>query len=100
MHSLFPTFKTLLSTPSPPSATDLTADNFASFLTNKVAAISGQFSEKPISLSHSCPTACSQPLSPSFCTFAPLTECEVNSKQVPALLHVTGPHHNQPFYRQ
>ncbi|KAK2899404.1 hypothetical protein Q8A73_012533 [Channa argus] len=43
-RKLFSTFKSLIYPPSPPPSTSLTADNFANFFTNKVAAISSQFS--------------------------------------------------------
>ncbi|KAK2917266.1 hypothetical protein Q8A73_004012 [Channa argus] len=43
-RKLFSTFKSLIYPPSPPPSTSLTADNFADFFTNKVAAISSQFS--------------------------------------------------------
>uniref|UniRef100_A0AAQ6IQI3 Reverse transcriptase domain-containing protein n=1 Tax=Anabas testudineus TaxID=64144 RepID=A0AAQ6IQI3_ANATE len=42
-RKLFSTFKSLLYPPPPPPPTCLTADDFASFFTNKVAAISSQF---------------------------------------------------------
>src|SRR4029434_109718 len=44
-RKLFSTFKTLLYPPPPPPATNLTADNFASFFTEKVAAIGKQFDQ-------------------------------------------------------
>src|SRR4029434_1388746 len=44
-RTLFSTFKTLLYPPPPPPATNLTADNFASFFTEKVAAIGKQFDQ-------------------------------------------------------
>src|SRR4029434_2607857 len=44
-RKLFSTFKTLLFPPPPPPATNLTADNFASFFTEKVAAIGKQFDQ-------------------------------------------------------
>ncbi|KAK2904419.1 hypothetical protein Q8A73_011076 [Channa argus] len=43
-RKLFSTFKSLIYPPSPPPSTSLIADNFANFFTNKVAAISSQFS--------------------------------------------------------
>src|SRR4029434_2438191 len=44
-RKLFSTFKTLLYPPLPPPATNLTADTFASFFTEKVAAIGKQLNQ-------------------------------------------------------
>ncbi len=44
MHNLFRTFNSLLCPPSPPPTTSITADNFATFFTNKTKTISSQFS--------------------------------------------------------
>src|SRR4029434_9383993 len=44
-RKLFSVFKTLLYPPPPPPATNLTADNFASFFTEKLAAIGKQFNQ-------------------------------------------------------
>ena len=71
---LFSTFKSLLNPPPPPPPTNLTADTFAAFFTNKVAAISSQFSNQSTQVpspSLSTPTA-------SFSSFTPLSEAEVS----------------------
>ncbi len=44
MRNLFRTFNSLLCPPSPPPTTSITADDFASFFTNKTKTISSQFS--------------------------------------------------------
>ncbi len=44
MRNLFRTFNSLLSPPSPPATTSITADDFATFFTNKTKTISSQFS--------------------------------------------------------
>ncbi len=44
MRNLFRTFNSLLCPPSPPPTTSITADDFATFFTNKTKTISSQFS--------------------------------------------------------
>ncbi len=44
MRDLFRTFNSLLCPPSPPPTTSITADDFATFFTNKTKTISSQFS--------------------------------------------------------
>uniref|UniRef100_A0A8C6LM54 Reverse transcriptase domain-containing protein n=1 Tax=Nothobranchius furzeri TaxID=105023 RepID=A0A8C6LM54_NOTFU len=76
-QKLFSTFKTLLNPPSPPPTNNLSADTFASFFTDKVAAISKQFTQLATP-EHSLPQTPSSPTisSPtaSFSSFSPLTE--------------------------
>src|SRR4029434_2624648 len=65
-------FKTLLYPPPPPPATNLTADNFASFFTEKVAAIGKQFDQL------SPPPKGDTVNVSSFPSFTPLSESEVS----------------------
>ncbi len=74
MHNLFRTLNYLLCPPPPPPTTSITADDFATFFTDKTKTISSQFS-----LSHT------QDLQPTRSTaqtpifsFCPLTEAEVS----------------------
>ncbi|XP_076155180.1 uncharacterized protein LOC143138640 [Alosa pseudoharengus] len=79
-RKLFSTFKSLLNPQMPPPPSSLTADTLASFFTNKVAAISSQFSTCPLNASDS-DTALLQPLGTarsSFSAFTPLSENEVS----------------------
>ena len=71
-RKLFSTFKTLLYPPPPPPATNLTADNFASFFTEKVAAIGKQFDQL------SPPPKGATVNGSSFPSFTPLSESEVS----------------------
>src|SRR4029434_1706619 len=71
-RKLFSTFKTLLYPPPPPPATNLTADAFASFFTEKVAAIRKQFGQL------SLPPKGTTVNGSSFPSFIPLTESEVS----------------------
>src|SRR4029434_1709823 len=68
-RKLFSTFKTLLY--PPPPATNLTADNFASFFTEKVAAIGKQFDQL------SPPPKGATVNGSSFLSFIPLSESEI-----------------------
>src|SRR4029434_6736908 len=70
--NLFATFKTLLYPPPPPPATNLTADNFASVFTEKVAAIGKQFDQL------SRPPKGATINGSSFPSFIPLSESEVS----------------------
>ena len=79
---LFSTFKTLLNPPPPPPATNLTADSFASFFNDKVAAISRQFSEPTAKATTGPYTSgstsdCNSPAA-TFASFKPLTEMDVS----------------------
>ncbi|XP_042344564.1 otolin-1-like [Plectropomus leopardus] len=71
-RKLFMVFNSLLSPPAAQPSPTLTPDMFASFFTEKVAAISNQFSE-PDRPSQLKPTTAA-----SLCSFAPLTEDEVS----------------------
>uniref|UniRef100_A0A8C6KMT6 Reverse transcriptase domain-containing protein n=1 Tax=Nothobranchius furzeri TaxID=105023 RepID=A0A8C6KMT6_NOTFU len=74
-QKLFSTFKTLLNPPSPPPTTRLSADTFASFFIDKVAAISKQFTQLATP-EHSRPQTPSSPTisgpTASFSSFSPL----------------------------
>jgi len=86
---LFYTFKTLLTLPLLPPATNLTADTFASFFTDKMAAISKQFTELPTpepSLNICATNSACRSHTASFSSFTPLTESYV-SKLLTCLLH-------------
>src|SRR4029434_224511 len=68
-RTLFSTFKTLLYPPPPPPATNLTADNFASFCKEKVAAIVRPTVSPPKGATVN---------GSSFPSFIPLSETEVS----------------------
>ncbi len=74
MRNLFRTFNSLLCSPSPPPTTSITADDFATFFTNKTKTISSQFS--PPLTQDPQPTR-STAQTPIF-SFCPLTEAEVS----------------------
>ncbi len=74
MRNLFRTFNSLLCPPSPPPTTSITADDFATFFTNKTKTISSQFS--PPLTQDPQPTR-STAQTPIF-SFCPLTEAEVS----------------------
>ncbi len=74
MRGLFRTFNYLLFPPSPPPTTSITADDFATFFTNKTKTISSQFS--PPLTQDPQPTR-STAQTPIF-SFCPLTEAEVS----------------------
>ncbi len=74
MRNLFRTFNSLLCPPSPPPTTSITADEFATFFTNKTKTISSQFS--PPLTQDPQPTRFTAQ-TPIF-SFCPLTEAEVS----------------------
>ncbi len=74
MSNRFRTFNSLLCPPPPPPTTSITADDFATFLTDKSKTISSQFS--PSLTQHLQPTR-STAQTPIF-SFCPLTEAEVS----------------------
>ncbi len=74
MRNLFRTFNSLLCPPSPPPTTSITADDFASFFTEKTKAISSQFSP-PLTQDLQPTRSTAQTSIFSFC---PLTEAEVS----------------------
>ncbi len=74
MRNLFRTFNSLLCPPSPPPTTSITADDFATFFTNKTKTVSSQFS--PPLTQDPQPTR-STAQTPIF-SFCPLTEAEVS----------------------
>ncbi len=74
MRNLFRTFNSLLCPHSPPPTTSITADDFATFFTNKTKTISSQFS--PPLTQDPQPTR-STAQTPIF-SFCPLTEAEVS----------------------
>ncbi len=74
MRNLFRTFNSLLCPPPPPPTTSITADDFATFFTNKTKTISSQFS--PPLIQDPQPTR-STAQTPIF-SFCPLTEAEVS----------------------
>ncbi len=74
MHNLFRTFNSLLCPPPPPPNTSITADDFATFFTDKTRTISNQFS--PPHTQDLQPTT-STAQTPIF-SFCPLTEAEVS----------------------
>ncbi len=74
MRNLFRTFNSLLCPPSTPPTTSITADDFATFFTNKTKTISSQFS--PPLTQDPQPTR-STAQTPIF-SFCPLTEAEVS----------------------
>ncbi len=74
MRNLFRTFSSLLCPPPPPPTTFITADDFATFFTDKTRTISSQFSPpRTQDLQQTTPTA----QTPIF-SFCPLTEMEVS----------------------
>ncbi len=74
MRNLFRTFNSLLCPPPPPPTTSITADDFATFFTDKTKTISSQFS--PPLIQDPQPTR-STAQTPIF-SFCPLTEAEVS----------------------
>ncbi len=74
MRNLFRTFNSLLCPPPPPPTTSITADDFATFFTDKTRTISNQFS--PPHTQDLQPTT-SNAQTPIF-SFCPLTEAEVS----------------------
>ncbi len=74
MRNLFRTFNYLLCPPSPPPTTSITADDFATFFTDKTKTISSQFS--PPLTQDPKPTR-STAQTPIF-SFCPFTEAEVS----------------------
>ncbi len=74
MRNLFRTFNSLLCPPPPPPTTSITADDFATFFTDKTRTISNQFS--PPHTQDLQPTT-STAQTPIF-SFCPLTEAEVS----------------------
>ncbi len=74
MRNLFRTFNSLLCPPSPPPTTFITADDFATFFTEKTKPISSQFSP-PLTQDLQPTRSTTQPPIFSFC---PLTEAEVS----------------------
>ncbi len=74
MRDLFRTFNSLLCPPPPPPTTSITADDFATFFTNKTKTVSSQFS--PPLTQDPQPTR-STAQTPIF-SFCPLTEAEVS----------------------
>ncbi len=74
MRNLFRTFNSLLCPPSPPPTTSITADDFATFFTEKTKAISSQFS---LPLTQDLQPTRSTAQTPIF-SFCPLTEAEVS----------------------
>ncbi len=74
MRNLFRTFNYLLCPPPPPPTTSITADDFATFFTDKTKTISSQFSP---SLTQDLQPTRSTAQTPIF-SFCPLTEAEVS----------------------
>ncbi len=74
MRNLFRTFYSLLCPPPPPPTTSITADDFATFFTDKTKTISSQFSP---SLTQDLQPTRSTAQTPIF-SFCPLTEAEVS----------------------
>ncbi len=72
--NLFRTFNSLLCPPPPPPTTSITADDFATFFTDKTKTISSQFSP---SLTQDLQPTRSTAQTPIF-SFCPLTEAEVS----------------------
>ncbi len=70
MRNLFRTFNSLLCPPSPPPTMSITADDFATFFTNKTKTISSQFSP-PLTQDPQPTRSTAQTTNFSFC---PLTE--------------------------
>ncbi len=65
MRNLFRTFNSLLCPPPPPPTTSITADDFATFFTNKTKTISSQFSPPLIQDPQQDPPLLKLPSSPS-----------------------------------
>ncbi len=74
MHNLFRTFNYLLCPPSPPPTTSITADDFATFFTDKTKTIISQFLPP---LTQDLQPTRSTTQTPIF-SFCPLTEAEVS----------------------
>ncbi len=74
MRNLFRTFNSLLCPPSPPPTDSITADDFATFFTDKTKTISSQFSPP---LTQDLQPTRSTAQTPIF-SFCPLTEAEVS----------------------
>ncbi len=74
MRNLFRTFNSLLCPPSPPPTTYITADDFATFFTDKTRTISSQFSPPQ---TQDLQPIISSAQTPIF-SFCPLTEAEVS----------------------
>ncbi len=74
MRNLFRTFNSLLCPPSPPPTTYITADDFATFFTDKTKTIRSQFSPP---LTQDLQPTRSTAKTPIF-SFCPLTEAEVS----------------------
>ncbi len=74
MRNLFRTFNSLLCPPPPPPTTSITAQDFATFFTDKTKTISSQFSP---SLTQDLQPTRSTAQTPIF-SFCPLTEAEVS----------------------
>ncbi|KAI2650823.1 C2 domain-containing protein 3 [Labeo rohita] len=81
--NLFKTFNSLLCPPTPPPTTSITADDFATFFTNKTTTISSQFSAPHIQELIQKTSTANTPLF-SFC---PLAEAEVS--KLPLSSHPT-----------
>ncbi|KAL0195032.1 hypothetical protein M9458_008604, partial [Cirrhinus mrigala] len=73
-RNLFKTFNSLLCPPTPPPTTSITADDFATFFTDKTTTISSQFSAPHIQELIQTTSTANTPLF-SFC---PLSEAEVS----------------------
>ncbi len=84
--TVFRTFNYLLCPPSPPPTTSITADEFATFFTDKIKTISSQFSPP---LTQDLKPTRSTAQTPIF-SFCPLTEVEV-SKRLLSSHHTTCP---------
>ncbi len=80
MRNLFRTFNSLLCPPPPPPTTSITADDFATFFTDKTKTISSQFSP---SLTQDLQPTRSTAQTPLF-SFCPLTEAEVSKLLLPS----------------
>ncbi len=86
MHDLLRTFNQLLCPPSPPLTTSITADDFATFFTDKTRTISSQFSPPHTQVSKlllsSHPTTCPLDPIPSHLLQA------ISPTLLPALTHI------------
>ncbi|KAI2645286.1 hypothetical protein H4Q32_028264 [Labeo rohita] len=71
---LFKTFNSLLCPPAPPPTTSISADDFATFFTNKTTTISSQFSSPHIQETIQTTSTANTPLF----TICPLSEAEVS----------------------
>ncbi len=88
MRNLFRTFNSLLCLPSPPPTTSITADDFATFFTEKTKTISSQFSPP---LTRDLQPTRSTAQTPIF-SFCPLTEAECPLDPIPShLLQAISP---------